>query len=106
MNDKILVELRDNWADEFDINAIWLTNKDEYNKFINKLSKLNIANYREIYFGTNECISFSSAEEIIRALKVTPITDAFFNEFTSILGNEYGLISISSLLEYYSDEEE
>lgn len=106
MSDKILVELHYNWADEFDIDAIWLTTKDEYNNFINELSKLNVTDYKKIYFGTNEYVSFSSAKKIIRALKVTSVTDVFFNEFTSILGDEFGLISIPGLLEYYPDNKE
>ena len=97
---KILVKLNYSYADEFDVNSLWMTTVEEYEEFLNELKELkdNISEYREIYFGTNEYIYFDSYEEIIDSLTTTLVSDDFYNEFIKIIGGEYGLISISSLL--------
>jgi hypothetical protein len=101
MSNKILVTLNYSWADEFDIPAMWITSVEEFKKFKKELSELDISEYNEIYFGTNEYVSFSSYSDIINNLIVTNITEQFYEEFLETVGESFGLISIPDLLDSY-----
>lgn len=108
MERKVLVKLNYCWADEFDVEALWMTTEKEYNEYIEKLDKCIIDDSIEIYFGTNEYISFGSTEELKESLSIREVSDSFYNEFIYNIGEEYGLISISEILErtvdYLEDE--
>ena len=101
MEKKLLVKLNYCWADEFDVEALWMTTEKEYNKFIDQLDKCIINDGTEIYFGTNEYISFESTEELKESLSIQEVSDSFYDEFIYRIGKEYGLISISEILELY-----
>lgn len=96
---KILVKLDYCWADEFDVNSLWITTIDDYHEFLETIATLDISEYTEIYFGTNEYISFYSYDELVDSLDFEPISDEFYNEFMENIGETYGLISIPDLLE-------
>lgn len=102
---KILVKMDYCWSDEFDVKSLWVTTKEEFDKFKDELLKLDINEDVEIYFGTNEFVSFYSAEDIINSLIVTEISEDFYNEFIKNIGENYGLIEIPYLLEHYYEEE-
>lgn len=103
--DYVLVNLDTNWADEFNVNCMWLTTSEKYEEFISKLESLEIDNEIEIYFGTNEAISFYGIDDIINSIKISPISDEFYNEFLKIFGtNVYGLIDIPCILEGLSED--
>lgn len=101
MSNKILVSLSNSWADEFDVNALWVTTVQEFENFKSELYKRDISEYVEIYFGTNEWIDFDSAGSILDNISITPISEEFYNEFVQKIGQTYGLISIPGLLEDY-----
>lgn len=106
-NKYILVKLDYSWADEFYVNALWVTTQDEYNAFLDKLETLDINDSVEIYFGTNEWISFYSYESLYESLSETNISKEFHDEFIKSVGSsEFGLVSIPSLVEYFEDAEE
>ena len=58
----LLVKLDMNWADEFDVNAFWVTTQNRYDQFLRTIIEYDFSDNDEIYFGTNEWISFSSTD--------------------------------------------
>ena len=59
---KILVKLNYCWADEFDVDSLWMTTEEEYKEFLDELQDCVISDEKEIYFGTNEFVSFSGGQ--------------------------------------------
>lgn len=104
--DKILIKMDYCWADEFDIECLWATTIQEFEDFKSKLSKLDISDDVEIYFGTNEWISFTSYEDIMDSLEVIYVPNTFHSIFTEYIGETFGLISIPDLLEHYNTLED
>lgn len=102
----LLINLTCDWADEFDVKALWVTDEETFNKWKKELFKKDICEHVEIYYGTNEWITFSSYEDIMINLEVIEIDSVFYNKFIEYIGEEYGLINLSSLSEYYNDLEE
>lgn len=100
MSKYVLVKLNDNWEHEFEIEALWATTQDEYNTFKKQLSRVEMKD-KEIYFGTNEFVSFSSTEDFFNSLEIFAITKEFYNTFINIIGETFGLISIPDLLEHF-----
>lgn len=102
----ILVKMECNWADEFDIKCLWATTISEFDSWKADLLKRDISDYEEIYYGTNEFVSFSSFEDIMESLKITKISKSFYEEFINNIGKTFGLIDINCLGESYSLLEE
>ena len=104
----LLVKLDMNWADEFDVIAFWVTTQNRYDQFLRTIIEYDFSDSDEFYFGTNEYISFSSTDEIVRSLQTIPITKEFYDQLITHFGEEYGLIPITRIEEYvlYKMEEE
>lgn len=85
----LLIEFFDN-----EIQGFWLTTEKEYNI----LKPNNIEKPIEIYFGTNEFIIIENIEDFNNSLAINEISLSTYNELTSILGEEFGLISISNIM--------
>lgn len=101
-NKYILVKLAHSWADEFNVEALWVTTQDEYNAFLDKLVTLDINDSVEIYFGTNEWVSFESYDELYNLLSERLVSKEFYDEFIKVVGSsEFGLISIRNILENF-----
>ena len=106
MNKFLLVILDTCWADEFDVNGLWVTTQDEYNEFLEQLDKVNFHG-QEIYFGTNEWVEYESKEDLLRDLTTWEISEIFYDEFISIFGGDsHGIIDIPYLIERLVNEEE
>jgi hypothetical protein len=106
----LLIKLTMNWADEFDVDSFWVTTQARYDRFVKTIINFEFNDDDEIYFGTNECISFSSTNELLSSLKVTSITKEFYDQLISHFGEEYGLVYLTSIEEYaaekiYEDED-
>jgi hypothetical protein len=98
-NDYVLVMLNYCWADEFNVDAFWVTTETEYDSLLKKLSKCEINDGYEFYFGTNEYITFDSTEELINSLTVQSLSREEAAAITNNIGEEFGLISIKDLLD-------
>ena len=59
MDKYLLIKYNGDWADEFDVDLLWVTTEEEFEQWKNELSTKDIDESVEIYFGTNEFISFS-----------------------------------------------
>jgi hypothetical protein len=106
----ILIKLAMNWADEFDVDSFWVTTQARYDRFLKTVINFEFNDDDEIYFGTNEFVSFSSTDKLLSSLKVTPITKEFHDQLIAHFGEEYGLIYLTRIEEYaeqkiYEDEE-
>ena len=104
-NNYLLVRLNSSWADEFDVEALWVTTSEEFKTWLEELDTC-VVNNVEIYFGTNESITFDSKEEIINSLIVTEITSTFYNQFIALIGETFGLINLKTLPEIYKESED
>lgn len=102
MDDWVLIKLQANYADEFDVDSFWVTTLEDYNNFLKELKnkEFDESGSVDIYFGTNECISFTSIQEILDSLTVTDISAEFAWLLRKHFGEEYGLLSISEIPEY------
>lgn len=103
MDKYLLIKYNGDWADEFDVDLLWVTTEEEFEQWKNELSTKDIDESVEIYFGTNEFISFSSYEEIIENIEVSEISKDFYNTFIKLIGNSFGLIDLLDLPERYGE---
>lgn len=99
------------WADEFGVESFWVTTQDRYDQFLRLMIGYEWTKEDEIYFGTNEFVTFGSTDELLSSLKVTPITKEFYTQLLSHFGPEYGLVHITQfedhvLYKIEEDEEE
>lgn len=104
MNNYILVKLDYCWADEFNVNAFWVTTEEEFNKFTDLLSRYNLTEDEEFYFGTNEFISFGSSQELVDSLKVEIISKEYYENLLNSFGSTYGLFDITRISEHIEYE--
>ena len=68
---KILVRFSSNWADEIDIDGLYVTTADEHRDFIDNVNKYFEHNDSINYcVGSNEDIDYESAEDLLSCYKV------------------------------------
>lgn len=96
----LLIKLAMNWADEFDVDSFWVTTQARYDRFLKTVINYEFTDDNEIYFGTNEFVSFGSTDELLSSLKVTPITKEFHDQLIAHFGEEYGLVYLTHIEEY------
>lgn len=73
MKQYYLVKFADNWADEMDLDGFRIMNDKQLDEFTKGIR--NIKNFPlEIYFGTNEYIPYENQEQIMRTIKIQPLT--------------------------------
>lgn len=93
----VLVSLETNWADEFDVVSHWVAEKEEALDAIDIITNSHISEHDEFCFGTNEGISFESAQELMDCISIHPITEEFYKNFVRLIGEETGLISVQEI---------
>ena len=100
----VIVELSTNYADEFDVDSFWVTTRALYQKFLDILSKCgaNINGECEIYFGTNEFITFCGLADLKESLSVKAISEECHHNLADTIGGSFGLIDIPDLIERYA----
>lgn len=77
---KILVSFSKNWADEFDMNGFSVFEKKDFDKLMSDINDYfdngDIGPHEiEEYFGTNECLTWTSMEEVLSCFDFTNISD-------------------------------
>ena len=102
----LLVKLNANYADEFDVDSMWVTTEEDHIALLADLKEHedNIHDGNEIYFGTNEAIYFDNYEELMHSLDVVEITPEFYNDFLTFVGNGHGPFDDATLSEIYCME--
>lgn len=93
-----------NYADEFDLESFSLMTSSEY---YNSKSILENVNFEEdeFYFGTNEQLILSS-EELKSDIKFIKITKEQYNTIDNVIGNDFGLLSPTTIIEIINDRYE
>lgn len=83
MEQYVLVKHQDNYADAFDINTVFVFKYDEFNKHLKRIEETfeNI----DIYFGTNEWLTYESFEDFMDTLNIKYISDKEYHEFRSLM---------------------
>jgi hypothetical protein len=107
----VIIVYKGNWADEFDVESFVIMTVDSWEYVENKL-KLRAASEKdfeeEVCFGTNEWITVT-AKEFLEDITVEPISETDSLVIESYLGEEFGTVSVLSiidnLIESFDDEE-
>lgn len=73
---KYLLKYEDCYADEFNVNELFLITEEEKSMIENGLNEKRNSKFYFLYgFGTNEEIEYYSVEELEEAIKIFEITD-------------------------------
>lgn len=110
----VFVKYSDNYADEFDVECVWVVRKELWQKWADNI-RTNIKHEVEIYFGTNEYIEIEDGETVVNNCEVRDISEdeartiaKYFGEPWSDLegaGITIGLIDVFSSLDDKVSEE-
>ena len=73
---KLLIQYKDNYADEFDISGFMIVEESEWNMYLKFLQSDKIAWPQCWYFGTNEGVQFDSLGELLSCYTRVQISDA------------------------------
>lgn len=108
MKKYVFVKSSFNWADEFAAEGCFVQEKQVFDDELSQIEEA-FADGRledvEVYFGSNEAITFDCFEEYSRGLTVKECTKEFYLEFIELNGrNEHG--HVFSLLEHIETDGE
>lgn len=101
-----------NYADEFDFEAFMTAEAkslEDLNTKIKRCLDEEFAGRRpsrrgiEIYFGTNEYITFESVDEMVSSLQIQEITQEEYGVLNTVLGGSFGMSVLLDRL--YFDED-
>lgn len=95
----VLVTLRCNWADEFDVYGFLVVSTDYFEDVKKRFLALDDDAYLELSFGTNQELTWSNGQEWLNSLKVTtlsPVEAAVYAKHFDIRAQSY----------YFSDDVE
>lgn len=102
MGDKVIMKLEANYADEFDVDSVYVTtreNAERIKKRINDAVKKD--KYVEYCFGSNESLLLQGAK-----ISIKPISDEFYKEFKKVINSDgsFGLIDLANIEEFIDDD--
>ena len=81
----LLVKYRDNYADEFDVNGFRIFTFEEWENW-----KLNLKEEQlHAGFGTNEACEYESKDDLLRCMKVIPISAEVTKSLFEVFGKPY-----------------
>ena len=87
-----LVKLKDNWADEMDIEGFAIMSTEEFGKWAVALDKvaarINSGFIFEWYIGTNEWIDYHDGDDFRKTFQCSTITDTQASILKALLINE------------------
>lgn len=102
MEQYVLVKHQDDYADEFDVDTVFVFKYDEFNEHLKRIEEsFKEVSYKEIYFGTNECLLYEDFEDFMDTLNIKYISDKEYHEFKALMNcSAFG--SITNLFEYWA----
>ena len=114
MEKYFLVTYEADYADEFEVKGMKIFTKAEYITFKNnqryarhleRIGEIETGDWEqiELYFGTNEWLSFDNVDEIIRALNVREITEQEYNTLKNLGLSSFGEDTIFNFFEDIRD---
>jgi len=105
-NQNVLVEASLNYADEFNMTDHQVFTINSLKEFILDIRKIAEKGEIEWYFGSNECFSYSGAEELMNCFKVIIITDTEAKILDKVSTDDSGVFSIEIDYDFDNDEDE
>lgn len=89
----LLIRQNDNWADEIEIEGFFFCNEDKWEVYKKRIAELFETEdcEQEVCVGTNESISYYSAERYFSKFSITNITDGEYNLITDLMGMKYSV---------------
>lgn len=99
----LLVEITDNWADEFDTTGFILATKEELDEFLNDIKNYfdeNPNSELSYCIGTNQEIEHDSYSSIERCLTITEISEQEYKIIKKRLGESFGETTLWEILAY------
>ncbi len=103
--EKVLLVFDDNWADEFDISAWQIVDKDKWESLREQFLEKVGDNSFSFYFGTNEDMEYDNASAFIDQISEKAITSEEAKLIKKIFGcSEMGTIDILGKLQYGIEE--
>jgi hypothetical protein len=97
----VMIKFNDNWADEMDVESLWVTTGKDFEEFIDIIKEnMDQILKREHYCGTNEFLEYSDEAEFWRCFKFVPVSEQFYKEFKKHVGyEEFGSFQITRFME-------
>lgn len=103
----VLIKSSFDWGDEFDVVGFSIMSKEEF-----KLAKSTLTKYfkktkdAEFGFGTNEALTFSSIEDVMRQCRIVNLTEEEADTISKCIGTSYGTFTFDRLLDQYDCEDD
>lgn len=110
MTDYVFVTVSHDYADEFEIGccfAIEATEFEENLKIINIGFVQGVLEDKDLYFGSNEYLSFESYNDFIQGVRSKPCSEEFYKEWASLTnGAAVGFDVMEYLLDLCPESDE
>jgi len=97
-----IVIYKTNWADEFDLESFQLFSEKEWLEATDGIDRSSEEEY-EISFGTNEYV-ITYPKEFFKEITVTELSLSRYNMIMNIIGESFGTVSITNVLEHFKYE--
>ncbi len=96
-----MIIFQDNWADEINIESLWVTTGDNFKEFLSTVEKnMDVILNIEHYCGTNEYIEYSDENDFWSCFTFKSVSEQFYNDFKKHIGSEeYGSFPITGFME-------
>ena len=104
---KVIAIFEDNWADEMDVQGFVILTEKRWEAY--KASGIAKNRRFSLCVGSNEDIEYQNGKELLKNIKVRPITNEEEKTITKIFGDSFGTTNFLSYLESedeYDEEEE
>lgn len=101
--DIILLKFQDNWADEMDVEGYEVITPEQLKYFNERVEAYFLENdILEHYIGTNECIEYTSAIDLLSKYSVRDITEADYQTLNKLGLLKFGIIGPFEI-DYWDD---
>lgn len=87
MTTPVIVKMSGDYADEFDLEGLWITTLEKWQEHIDNLQNFSFPH--ESSFGSNEYVIYETPEDYLNYFKVTIVADEFAQTLKDILGLKY-----------------
>lgn len=114
MEEKLLIKFNSDWADEFDVSGFMVISFKDWQNHITNVAKQFLSTSEiEVYFGTNESMTYESLLNYINKFTITPINSEEFLVLKKLFGvkldhndNEYISFGNLCMIEELLDEDD
>jgi hypothetical protein len=105
----VLVKYVGDYADEFSVYGFCVLSRSQWAKVVETLRQIPNEYFEEVYFGTNEFMSWENSEDFLRDTYVEELSDAEVAVFKKYFSHhdgtvEFGNTFIDQVMEQYEEE--